>query len=92
MNTKTPATNFDRIVRLPECTKISGRSAASIHRDEKKGTFPRRVRLGDHSVGWLLSSLLRWIAEREEVTSGNCKQVAPGAKRGRKPRNSIKEG
>jgi len=94
MDTQTPAcsTYVERIIRLSECTVITGRSAASIHRDEAKGTFPKRIRLGENSVGWRLSAILHWIAEREEVTSGNCKHVAPCAKRGRKPRNTPKEG
>jgi len=92
MQSTTPATNIDRIVRLPECINITGLSAASIHRGIMNGTFPAKIRLGENSVGWRLSSILKWVEEREVVTVDNCKQVAPGAKRGRKPRNTSKEG
>lgn len=80
--------NIDRIIRLPECINITGRSAVSIYRDQQKGAFPLRVKLGANSVGWKLSSILKWLDDREEVTDENCCQVAPGSKRGRKPRNS----
>lgn len=93
MTNQTTATRFDqncdRIVRQPECSKITGRSAASIYRDEISGTFPCRVRLGTNSVGWKLSSIQKWIDEREDVNPENCKQVAIGAKRGRKPSAKV---
>ena len=89
MDSKTHATYIDRIVRMPECIKLTGRSAASIHRDIQKGTFPQKVRLGENSVGFRLSCILKWIEEREVVTVANCKQVALGAKRGRKPKASL---
>ena len=78
---------LERIIRLKEVVAITGRSPASIWRDEQKGIFPSRVRLGENSVGWKSSDIQKWIANRERVTSANCTPVAPGAKRGRKPRN-----
>lgn len=91
MNTHTHNANTtgDRIIRLPECCTITGRSAASIHRDENKGTFPARVRLGENAVGWRLSSVLLWVDSLEHVNTTNCKQVAVGSKRGRKPRAKV---
>lgn len=35
-----------------------------ILRLEKMGKFPRRVRIGENRVAWLLSEVERWIAER----------------------------
>jgi prophage regulatory protein len=31
---------------------------------EKRGTFPRRIRLGVNSVGWIESEIEAWIAAR----------------------------
>jgi len=74
----------DRIVREPERRQITCISPASAWRGEKAGTFPKRVRLGENSVGWKLSELLAWVDSREIATTVNTKPVAPGAKRGRK--------
>ena len=35
-----------------------------ILRLEKKGCFPKRVRIGENRVAWLLSEIERWVAER----------------------------
>jgi len=81
---------LDRIVRPSEASIITGRSLASIWRDEKTGTFPKRIRIGENAVGYRLSSLLEWLDSRETVTAENVRPVAPGCKtRGRKPRAVV---
>jgi len=78
----------DRIVKERERKQITSISASSAWRGEKTGTFPKRVRTGERSVGWKLSELLAWVESRELTTSENMKPVAPGAKRGRKRRQA----
>ena len=78
----------DRIVRPAEAVTITGRSLASIWRDEQAGLFPPRIRIGQNAVGYRLSALLALNESRETVTSTNVKTVAPGARRGRKPRQA----
>jgi prophage regulatory protein len=79
----------DRIVRPSEATVITGRSLASIWRDEKAGRFPQRVKIGQNAVGYRLSELMNWLDSRETVTLENVVPVAPGSKRGRKPRIKV---
>jgi prophage regulatory protein len=74
---------FDRIVRPSETTVITGRSLASIWRDEKAGRFPQRVKIGQNAVGYRLSELMNGLDSRETVTTENVVPVAPGVKRGR---------
>ena len=66
-NTKEKRT---RILRKPETLRIVGLSDATIWRMEAAGNFPRRLKLGGNSVGWLESEILDWIekkaAERTE--------------------------
>lgn len=81
----------DRIVRPAEAVTITGRSLATLWRDEKAGRFPKRIRLGENAVGYRLSDLQAWIDSCEIVTSENVKQVAPGSKRGRKPCKAARE-
>lgn len=80
----------DRIVRPAEAATITGRSLASMWRDEQAGTFPPKIRIGANSVGYRLSDIQAWLDSRETVTANNVKIVAPGARRGRKP-SAIKE-
>lgn len=35
-----------------------------ILRLEKKGRFPRRIRVGENRVAWLLTEIERWVADR----------------------------
>lgn len=80
----------DRIVRPAEQVIITGRSLASIWRDQKAGTYPPKVRIGRNAVGVRLSSLMAWLDSRETVTADNVIPVAPGSKRGRKPMSAAK--
>ena len=54
----------DRIVRKPELIGWIGLSDPTIWRLEKSGKFPRRLRLGGNSVGWLQSEVKNWIDAR----------------------------
>jgi prophage regulatory protein len=53
-----------RIIRKSELVKIVGLSDVTIWRMEKKGDFPKRIRLGGNSTGWLGSEILSWIDQR----------------------------
>ena len=35
-----------------------------VHRLERAGKFPKRVRLGANRVGWIEREILDWLAER----------------------------
>jgi prophage regulatory protein len=36
---------------------------------EKRGEFPKRVRLGPNSVGWIESEIDDWLAKRQRVAA-----------------------
>jgi len=44
--------------------KLVQYSAQHIARLEKAGLFPKRIRLGQNRVAWLLSEINDWIDER----------------------------
>ncbi|AXO17980.1 helix-turn-helix transcriptional regulator [Providencia vermicola] len=60
-----------RILRITELTKVLGISRSSIY--EKLNprskyyddTFPKPLKLGASSVGWLYSEIEKWVASRE---------------------------
>jgi predicted DNA-binding transcriptional regulator AlpA len=58
---------YDRIVKEPEREIISGVSRSQAFQLERKGLFPKRVKLSSHSVGWRLSDLLHWVETRQAV-------------------------
>lgn len=60
-------THRPRIIRKPELLSIVGLSDATIWRQERDGRFPRRIRLGGNSVGWIESEVADWLAERMEA-------------------------
>ncbi len=57
----------ERILRKPELKDKIGKSDATIYREEKAGRFPKRVKLGANSVGWLESEIEEWIREKAEA-------------------------
>ncbi len=76
----------DRIVRPAEQVLITGRSLASIWRDQQAGTYPPSIRIGANAVGVRLSALMAWLDSRETITPENTKPVAPGRKKVGRPR------
>lgn len=56
-------TGADRIIRFPECQKLTTLSRATIYRKMKKRTFPSHRKLGLSCVGWRLSEIDGWIAD-----------------------------
>lgn len=52
------------ILREPERKRLTGLSRVQWWRLEKEGRVPRRVQLGDNSVGWLRNEIQEWISRR----------------------------
>ncbi|HEU5048401.1 MAG TPA: AlpA family transcriptional regulator [Rickettsiales bacterium] len=67
----TSTYNTSRILRLPEVIKRTGWKRSSIYAHEKAGQFPKRVKLGLRSVGWLESEIDAWIENRIKTSRGN---------------------
>lgn len=63
MNTSLP-----RIVTKKELKMIVPYSAQHILRLEKDGRFPRRIQIGIRRVGWRLSDIEKWLADRERAS------------------------
>ena len=53
-----------RILRRPQVEAFVGLSRSTLYRLITAGDFPRPVRLGPQSVGWLKSEIDDWIASR----------------------------
>ena len=77
----------EKILRRRAVLIMLGISSATLHRRIKDGTVPSPLRLGPNSVGWKESSIQSVIDAFETITPGTEKPVAPGARKGRKPKS-----
>jgi prophage regulatory protein len=57
-------TTTSRIIRKPELLNMLGISDPTVYRWERAGKFPKRLRLGGNSCGWLEEEVNNWIEER----------------------------
>lgn len=53
----------DRLVRLPELQRITGRSRSALYSDPN---FPKPIKLTSdgRASGWILSEVMAWMADR----------------------------
>ena len=62
----------DRILRIRTVLNRTGLSRSTLYRKISDGTFPRQVKIGEHSAGWRESAINQWIADppgyREQST------------------------
>lgn len=53
--------DIERMVREGECAWLTGLHQRTRCDMEKRGEFPKRLRLGGHAVGWRLSEIQAWV-------------------------------
>ncbi len=58
------------IIRLPEVRARTGLSRSEIYRRESLGEFPKRVKLGARTVGWVQSEVQDFIEARIRESRG----------------------
>jgi prophage regulatory protein len=56
----------ERIIRKPELFEKVPLSDTTIWRLEKRGDFPRRMRIGGNAVGWLASEVDEWMRRKAQ--------------------------
>jgi len=62
-----------KIPRIQNVINATGLSRTTLWRLERRGDFPRRLRLGQNSCGWVAQEIQDWIAARPRgMTGGNC--------------------
>ena len=62
----------DQIIKLPAVQLMTGLSRTTVYRLSAESKFPARVRLSDdgNAVGWRLSEIQSWIANRPRADDG----------------------
>ena len=53
-----------QILKLIEIKKYTSLSGSSIYRMAKAGTFPKPIKLGERSSGWIASEVDQWVDDR----------------------------
>ena len=76
--------NQDRMLRVNEVVVLTGLSKTTLWRLERKGDFPARRQLSPGAVGWFRISVLKWLEDRQVLSTTNIQQVIPQSRRGRK--------
>lgn len=65
----------NKIVRLKQAISATGLSRSSIYLYINAGTFPKPIKLGERSIGFLESELNEWI-DSKVAESRNVTEVA----------------
>lgn len=55
------STEENRILRLAEIMRLTGKSKATIHRRYRDGRFAKSLWLGSQSIGWWHVGMLEWL-------------------------------
>ena len=55
---------YEKILRLQEVLEVVGLGRSSIYKSIADGKFPKQVKLGPRSVGWMESEIQEWIQQR----------------------------
>lgn len=56
-----------KTLRRPIVEQRTGRTRSSIYQGMKEGTFPRPIRLGKRSVGWIESEIDDWLRAKIKI-------------------------
>jgi prophage regulatory protein len=63
-----------QVLRAADVARVTGLHRVTIYRRMARGLFPKPIRLGPNSVGWLRDEIDDWfvarIAEREKANTG----------------------
>ena len=55
----------DRLINQAELSKIVNISKSQIHRMEKCGKFPSRLKIGDRRIAWSFQEVQLWIEDQK---------------------------
>jgi prophage regulatory protein len=55
--------NRIKLIKLPQVMQITTLSRATVYRLIAKGEFPKQIKLGPRSSGWLESEIDSWISD-----------------------------
>lgn len=60
-----------RILKLPDVMEKVGFGRSTIYRKASEGTFPKPIKLGERSVGWIEDEIDEWLDKQIELSRGD---------------------
>ena len=63
-DTTHPLTQRLEVLRLRQVCQVTGLCRSTIYQLEADKRFPRRIKVGDRSVGWIDREVQEWLADR----------------------------
>lgn len=66
-----------QIYRLPELMRVIGLKKTAIDRMVDQGDFPRPIRLGPKSKGWLVDEVTGWLDVRKAERDASARPEKP---------------
>jgi len=57
------------LIRFPELFELIKISKSQVYRLEKRGSFPKRIRLSQRTIAWQLNEVMDWIEQKKEATN-----------------------
>ena len=58
--------NAMRILRLPAVSELTGLPRSTLYLYMNKGLFPKPIKLGLRSVGWIQDEVNQWLRQKME--------------------------
>nr|WP_284465595.1 AlpA family transcriptional regulator [Diaphorobacter nitroreducens] len=55
-----------RILRLPAVSELTGLPRSTLYLYMSKGLFPKPIKLGARSVGWVQDEVNQWLRQKVE--------------------------
>lgn len=65
----------EQIIKIKTVTEFTGLSPASVYRFAARGEFPKPIKLGQRSSGWLKSEVEEWICDRILASRGETQKT-----------------
>lgn len=65
VNTPTPTSKPEKLLRLPEVEQLTGLKKSSLYAGMRAGTFPTCIRLSVRAVAWRESDIALWQSQRQ---------------------------
>ena len=69
------------ILRRPAVTKRTGLASSSLYAAIARGEFPKPIKLGERSVGWLSREVDAWIEARAAKRGDTWQSLGEAAQR-----------
>lgn len=63
-----------QVLRLPEVCKVTGLCRSLIYQMQAEHRFPKGIKLGVRSVGWLQSEVQSWLEQRVSTRADATRQ------------------